>query len=64
MPGDEKLDNLLQEIQRGLSLLEGSSLKEVLGEDEEKEDKDQKNPMVLHAKLSSMFFTLQERRTP
>lgn len=62
MPGDEKLDDALQGTQRGSSLLEGRSLEEVMGE-EGKKDRNQKNPMVLHAKLSSMFFILQERRT-
>lgn len=45
-------------------MLEGRSLEEVMGEEEGKKDRDQKSPMVLHAKLSSVFFILQERRTP
>ena len=55
---------LFKELKSGSSLLEGTSQEEVMGEDAEKKGRGQKNPRVLHAKLSSVFFVLQEKRAP
>lgn len=64
MPGDEKLDYPFQGSQKGFSLLEGSFLKEGMGKEAGNKNRGQRNPMVFHVKLSSMFFAMQEGRTP